>query len=459
MEALQEENKRLKAEINLLNERLRTSGISENISKANCPVSNRISTANQPVWDAAGHRLSQHQVVRYSRQIILDSFGVVAQSKLCHGSVLIVGAGGLGSPAALYLAAAGVGRIGIVDRDTVELSNIHRQVIHTEKSVGIHKVDSAAAAINSLNSLVTIERHYDGLTAQNAVSLVSAYDVIIDASDNAPTRYLLSDACAIVRKPLVSGAAIGLDGQLTVYCHGEDGPCYRCLFPESPRPESCARCADAGVLGVVPGIIGTFQALEAIKILSEVGTPMSRRLMLLDASAGRVHIVSLRKRSSTCLACGATPSITKDTITRYSYYDFTGQTDNDGPPKPLNIIDTKERITAKELESKLTMSGASQHRRDSILLVDVRPMAQWNVCRLPESFHAPFAAFDSYVGAIQEELEKRGEDAELIVLCRRGNDSQRAVQKLRNEGVKRAIDVIGGLEAWAAEVDTSFPTY
>ncbi|KAL4537867.1 hypothetical protein Ndes2437B_g08962 [Nannochloris sp. 'desiccata'] len=263
LDHLRAENSRLKAYINSVNA---TSNGSLSNSEPSEP--SNYETTHHHMWDGIGHGLNREQVGRYSRQIILPHFGISAQAKLCNGSVLVIGAGGLGSPAAIYLAAAGVGRIGIVDKDTVELSNIHRQVIHTEASVGTHKADSAATFIKSLNSSVKIEIFKNGFTPENAVDLVSNFDVILDASDNAPTRYLISDACCVAHKPLVSGAAIGTDGQLTVYCHGEDGPCYRCLFPTAPLPQSCSRCVDAGVLGVVPGIIGTMQALEAIKILS-----------------------------------------------------------------------------------------------------------------------------------------------------------------------------------------------
>lgn len=305
-------------------------------------------------WDGIGHGLSPDQIARYSRQIILPSFGVQAQAKLYRGSVLIIGAGGLGSPAAIYLAAAGVGRIGIVDRDAVELSNIHRQVIHTEASVGSQKTDSAASAIKLLNSSVVVETYNEGFHPGNALHLVSRYDVVLDASDNAPTRYLISDACVLAQKPLVSGAAIGTDGQLTVYCCGVDGPCYRCLFPDPPPPQNCARCVDAGVLGVVPGIIGTLQALEAIKILSGVGQPMSRKLLVMDALTARFHVVKLRAKSPACVACGgdSISKLTKETIEDYDYAAFTGQVQNDGPLPPLRLLDPSDRCTCEQLQTR-----------------------------------------------------------------------------------------------------------
>ncbi|KAL4451956.1 hypothetical protein ABPG75_007618 [Micractinium tetrahymenae] len=439
-------------------------------------------------WDGLQHGLDKDQIARYSRQIILHSFGVQAQARLCRGSVLIVGAGGLGSPAALYLAAAGVGRVGIVDRDTVELSNIHRQVIHKEATVGMHKALSAAEACRALNSSIQVETHLEALTPANAVQLVRQYDVVVDASDNAPTRYLISDACCAAGRSLVSGAAIGTDGQLTVYCHGEDGPCYRCLFPEAPAAGNCARCVDAGVLGVVPGVIGTLQALEAVKLLSGVGDPLSRRLLVVDCAAGRFHSVKLRARSPNCVACGAAPSITTASLPSYDYAAFTGQAAaNDAAPQPLQLIPREERITPAELQRRL----ASQ---PTAVLLDVRPAEQFNICHLPGAVHTPFKHFDRYVEAIQERLaaaaagaaaagqaaappaaeQQQQQDQQdqqngsadglqpqppLYVVCRRGNDSQRAVARLRQLGISHAVDVVGGVEAWAREVDPSFPLY
>ena len=307
---------------------------------------------NAPYWDRYLHGLSREQISRYSRQIVLPSFGIRSQSRLCQGSVLVIGAGGLGSPALLYLAAAGVGRIGIVDQDVVELSNIHRQIIHTEATVGVHKADSAAKAIRALNSSVHLEVFREGFSPKNALDITKGFDVVIDATDNAPSRYLVSDACAVSNIPLVSGASIGTDGQLTVYCYGEDGPCYRCLFPTAPAPQSCARCVDAGVLGVLPGIIGTMQALEAIKIICKVGEPMSRRLLLLDGLSGRYQTVRLRSKRPECVACGEKREITGTSLPGYDYEAFTGQLPNDAAPGPLTLIARSDRITPAELKRR-----------------------------------------------------------------------------------------------------------
>jgi adenylyltransferase and sulfurtransferase len=468
LDQLRAENARLKAYINSLST---TSNETESNGTHQASEPSSTSEINRPhLWDGVGHGLNREQVGRYSRQIILPHFGVSAQARLCNGSVLIIGAGGLGSPAAIYLAAAGVGRLGIVDKDTVELSNIHRQVIHTEASVGTHKADSAAAFIKSLNSSVEIEIFKNGFTPENAVKLVSKFDVVLDASDNAPTRYLISDACCVAHKPLVSGAAIGTDGQLTVYCHGEEGPCYRCLFPTAPLPQSCSRCVDAGVLGVVPGIIGTMQALEAIKILSGVGQPMSRKLLIMDSLSSRFHMVTLRAKSKACISCGETPEITAENLKDYDYAGFTGQASNDAAPAPLQLIKKEERITPAELQAKLSgEKNASSSSSAPLIVLDVRPPEQFAICHLPGAVNAPWKVFDKHIDAIKQRLmysnisEDHGAAAEpaadLYVVCRRGNDSQRAVSRLRELDITHAVDMVGGMEAWGKEIDSTFPVY
>lgn len=446
VDTLQRENDRLRAYLASIN----TATDETHDDKSN----------NSPGWDGVGHGLTKHQVSRYSRQIVLPSFGVSAQSRLCSGSVLIVGAGGLGSPVALYLAAAGVGRIGLVDRDTVDLSNIHRQIIHTETNVGVHKVDSAASAILALNSSVSIDKHKDGFTPLNAVHLVRQYDVVVDASDNPATRYLINDACVIAQKPLVSGAALGTDGQITVYCAGGECPCYRCLFPIAPPPQNCARCVDAGVLGVLPGIIGTMQALETIKLLSKVGEPMARKLLVVDGLSARYHSVLLRPRSPHCVACGDKPQIREDSIQTYDYASFTGQPANDAPPPPLSLVPPSERLPPQTLWSTLKTETIS-----SPILIDVRPPEQFAICHLPGAFNAPWKSFDTYLLDIKAlvssstMMNDTDGDPKIYVVCRRGNDSQRAVKRLREIGHKNVVDMVGGMEAWAKEIDPTFPLY
>ncbi|KAJ0751350.1 putative transferase [Helianthus annuus] len=268
-----------------------------------------------------GHDLTPDMIYRYSRQLLLPSFGVQGQSNLLKSSILVIGAGGLGSPALLYLAACGVGKLGMVDHDVVELNNLHRQIIHGEAYIGKSKVESAAAACRSINSTTEIVEHKEALRTSNAIEIVSKYDIVIDATDNAPSRYLISDCCVLLGKPLVSGAALGLEGQLAVYNYN-GGPCYRCLFPTPPPTTACQRCSDSGVLGVVPGVIGCLQALEAIKLASLVGEPLSGRMLLFDALSAKVRIVKIRGRSLQCEACGEN-GLTQQQFQQFDYEKFT----------------------------------------------------------------------------------------------------------------------------------------
>mmetsp|Transcript_21339 Transcript_21339/g.46623 ORF Transcript_21339/g.46623 Transcript_21339/m.46623 type:complete len:498 (+) Transcript_21339:37-1530(+) len=425
----------------------------------------------------AEHNLTKGQVQRYSRHLLLPSFGLQAQSRLCNSSVLLVGCGGLGSPAALYLAAAGLGRLGLVDHDVVESSNLHRQVIHTEDRVGVHKAESARAACLALNSSIQVQVHAEGLNARNALPIISQYDVVLDCSDNPPTRYLVSDACVVSGRPLVSAAAVGTDGQLTVYHYGEDGPCYRCLFPESPAPENCSRCADAGVLGVVPGIMGSLQALEAIKIISQRGDVMSKKLLIFDALAGRFSTVKLRGRRASCVSCGDAPELTHSSLPTFNYELFTGQEARDGPPVPLQLLSDAERMSPLAAQAALDDARASGR---PFVLLDVRPELQYKLMHLPEAWNIPVELLEQRMeevrarcGAVNQEQGSGQQDGQgsevsapastgraqvpVFVYCRRGNASQLAVQQLRQAGITQAVDVVGGMTAWAHAVDPTMP--
>eukprot|EP00877_Chromochloris_zofingiensis_P010503 jgi/Chrzof1/5706/Cz16g12150.t1 len=464
----------------------------------------------------ASHSLAKGQVERYSRQLLLPSFGTDAQAKLCSSSVLIVGCGGLGAPAALYLTAAGVGRLGLVDHDTVELSNLHRQVIHSEHKVGMHKADSAAVACAALNSTVDMQVHRGGFNPSNAVQLVSQYDVVIDATDNPPTRYLISDACVVCHKPLVSAAAVGTDGQLTVYCAGPEAPCYRCLFPDSPAPENCSRCSEAGVLGPVPGVMGLLQALEAVKICSGIGKPLVRQLLLFDGLSARFTTVKLRGPVAGCIACGQDAIITREAIASYNYEAFTGQRADDGPPKSMKVLPPEQRIAAQALDQVLDQALDQVLGSTDIIVLDVRPKEQFAVMSLPGAVNVPFDNLEQRLPEILQMCEDSrqrcepgntvtqqhshanthgqhqnvlcGEMADsrgpaagkcnvsnegctvesghgtkgasvpsVYVVCRRGNDSQLAVERLRQAGIYTAVDVVGGMQAWAKEVDSDMP--
>ncbi|KAK4355224.1 hypothetical protein RND71_024195 [Anisodus tanguticus] len=403
--------------------------------------------------------LSPDMIYRYSRHLLLPSFGVQGQANLLKSSVLVIGAGGLGSPALLYLAACGVGRIGIVDHDVVELNNLQRQIIHTEAYIGRSKVESAAAACRSINSSTQIVEHKEAFRTSNALEIVSKYDVVVDATDNAPSRYMINDCCVVLGKPLISGAAVGLEGQLTVYNYN-GGPCYRCLFPTPPPTNACQSCADNGVLGIVPGVIGCLQALEAIKVASLIGEPLSGRMLLLDALSGRFRNVKIRGRSLLCEACGEHAILTEQTFRDFDYEKFTQTPLSMGPLK-LNLLSPDARISSKEYSEKVTKGEAH-------VLVDVRPAHHYKIVSLPNSINIPLSTLEGRLPEIsaalgkeakKETLDRGSSSASLFVICRRGNDSQRAVQLLHTLGFTLAKDIIGGLESWAHNVDPKFPTY
>ncbi|KFK27115.1 hypothetical protein AALP_AA8G336600 [Arabis alpina] len=419
-------------------------------------VSNGYSSSSAPVIEyGLEHGLSPDQIYRYSRQLLLPSFGIEAQSSLLKSSVLVIGAGGLGSPALLYLAACGVGRLGIIDHDVVELNNMHRQIIHTEAFIGHPKVKSAAAACRSVNSTIRIDEHVEALRTSNALEIISQYDIIVDATDNPPSRYMISDCCVLLGKPLVSGAALGMEGQLTVYNHN-GGPCYRCLFPTPPPTSACQRCSDSGVLGVVPGIIGCLQALETIKLASMVGEPLSERMLLFDALSARVRIVKIRGRSAQCTVCGDNSSFNKQQFKNFDYEDFTQFPLTAGP---LNLLPTESRISSKEFKEIL-------QKKEQHVLLDVRPSHHYKIVSLPDSLNIPLANLEARLNELTSAVKEKedGHDntrscSSIYIVCRRGNDSQRAVQYLRESGFDSAKDIIGGLEAWATDVNPNFPTY
>ncbi|KAH9272739.1 hypothetical protein BASA83_004941 [Batrachochytrium salamandrivorans] len=413
------------------------------------------------------HGLSTAQIERYSRQLLLPDIGVHGQSKLCNSSVLVVGAGGLGSPAILYLAAAGIGHLGIVDYDAVEASNLQRQIIHSEDSIGALKTDSAAASVHSLSSLVRCTTFNTLIDRSNVLDILKSFDLVVDGTDNVTTRYLLNDACVLLGKTLVSGSALRMDGQLTVYNH-QGGPCYRCIFPVPPPPETVSNCNQAGVLGVVPGIIGCIQALEVIKIVSGMQTSYSQKMLLFDATQGSFRTVKLRGKNPSCEVCGTNPTITEP----IDYIQFCGVSPHDKTPD-LQVSGDDERISVKEYHS-IVMAGTPH------LLLDVREKVQYDICSLSQSHHIPLAKLESNIDCVLQlretvSAEKSSSQAVSIVnaddsvsgsaavpiyvVCRRGNDSQLAVQKLKGHGVSNVFDIVGGLKQWAVEIDPSFPKY
>ncbi|XP_021758989.1 adenylyltransferase and sulfurtransferase MOCS3-like [Chenopodium quinoa] len=450
IDALKAQKSDIEARISSLESQLRDSSISEQSPcNRSCPSISTVDSSRNR------HGLPSDAIYRYSRHLLLPSFGVQGQSNLLKSSVLVVGAGGLGSPALLYLAACGVGRIGIVDHDVVELNNMHRQVIHTEAYIGKSKVESAAAACRSINSTIEIVEYREALRISNALEIFSKYDLIIDATDNVPSRYMINDCCIVLKKPLVSGAALGFEGQLTIYNY-KGGPCYRCLFPAPPPMTACQRCSDSGVLGVVPGVIGTLQALEAIKIASDVGEPLSGRMLIFDALSGRIRVVKIRGQSPQCEACGEKSAFTPEHFREFDYEKFTHSSLSTAPPK-LNLVPADSRISCKEYNEKVVNGEAH-------ILVDVRPAHHFDIISLPNSLNLPLSSLESRLpeisAALKEEETRKGvSGAHLYTVCRRGNDSQRAVQLLHSNGFTSAKDIVGGLTSWQNEVDPNFPAY
>uniref|UniRef100_A0A8C4QBX3 Molybdenum cofactor synthesis 3 n=1 Tax=Eptatretus burgeri TaxID=7764 RepID=A0A8C4QBX3_EPTBU len=320
--------------------------------------------------------LSRDQIGRYSRQLVLPEFGVQGQLRLANTAVLVVGCGGLGSPLAQYVAAAGIGRLGLVDHDVVEVDNLHRQVLHSERRLGWSKARSAAHTVEQLNSDVDCIPYHLELCASNAVELIKQYDIVADCSDNVPTRYLVSDACVLAHVPLVSACALRMEGQLTVYCH-KGGPCYRCIYPDPPSPDTVTNCADGGVLGVVPGVMGSLQALEVLKIAADMNSSYSERLLLFDGLSGRFRTVRLRGHQKHCIACGDSPLIPP----LPDYESWCGTTAND-KCRHLMLLNKEERIGVQDY--KEVLDKGKPH-----LLLDVRPAVEFEICHISHAIHMP----------------------------------------------------------------------
>uniref|UniRef100_A0A336M9W7 Adenylyltransferase and sulfurtransferase MOCS3 homolog n=1 Tax=Culicoides sonorensis TaxID=179676 RepID=A0A336M9W7_CULSO len=392
-------------------------------------------------------KLTNDEIARYSRQIILPNFGVSGQLKLKNASVLIVGAGGLGCPSSQHLVGAGVGHIGLVDYDVVEINNLHRQLMHTEEAIGTPKVESLRNSLLKLNSNTKITTFNSQLDSKSALNIIKKFDIVLDCTDNVATRYLLNDACVMLKKPLVSGSALQFEGQLTVYNY-QGGPCYRCLFPKPPPPEAVTNCGDGGVFCTVTGIIGTMQAMEATKIIQNLNGVLAGKLLIYDALETTFRNVKLRGKKSTCDICGDQPTITE----LIDYEQFCGMkaTDKDSH---LNILGPEDRITVEEFNDKFARSG--------FLLIDVRSENEFEICQLPQAINIP----------IKEVLDDRKEEnlrkiilttqkSPIFVVCRRGNDSQLAVQRLKTIFDKMSFkDIVGGLHAWTKNIDSNFPMY
>lgn len=393
-------------------------------------------------------KLTNEEIKRYSRQLLLPEWSVKSQIKLSKKTkgVLVVGAGGLGCPAIQFMAAAGLSPIGVVDYDTVDVSNLHRQVLHSEAKQGMTKVESIVLAVQALNSHVKIVPYHTSLDSSNALEIINQYDVILDASDNVATRYLLNDACVLAKKPLVSGSALRFEGQLTVYNYQCRGPTYRCLFPEPPPPETVTNCSDGGVVGVVPGIIGSLQAQEAMKIIAEIGQVLSGKLLLFDALSCRFTTVKLRPRSDKADAI--------EKLIDYEQFCGAKATDKD---HALTLLTDEERISVEKYQK---ISQQSKEKKKH-LLIDVRSEPEMNICQLDQAINVPLSDIDKKetIDRLNGLIENEKID-QLILVCRRGNDSQKAVKSLKQKFPSLMIkDIIGGLYAWSAKIDSNFPTY
>lgn len=370
---------------------------------------------------------------RYSRHLIMPEVTLAGQRRLKAARVLCIGAGGLGSPAALYLAAAGIGTLGLIDADRVELSNLQRQLLHGTKDVGRSKVDSARDRLGAVNPNIAVQLHETRFTAENAMAIVAGYDLVIDGSDNFPTRYLSNDVCVFTRKPNIYGSVFRFDGQTTVFAPHLGGPCYRCLFPEPPPAGSVPNCAEAGVLGVLPGIVGTLQAIEAIKLIVRLGDSLSGRLLHFDALKMKFREFKLR-RDAACPVCGDNPTI----VAPIDYEMFCGANQH-------NANGAVPEISVEELQRKRERGG-------ELLLLDVREPHEYALARIEGSVLIPLGELPERVG----ELDRGGE---IVVHCHSGVRSAHAVKLLREAGFTTASNLSGGIDAWSERIDPAVPRY
>lgn len=380
--------------------------------------------------------LSREEILRYSRHLLIPEVGLEGQRRLKASSVLVIGTGGLGSPVALYLAAAGVGRIGLVDYDVVDSSNLQRQVIHGTSTVGKLKVESARAKLLDLNPDIQVDVYNEPYTSENAMRIASDYDLIIDGTDNFPTRYLTNDVAVFLGKPNIYGSIFRFDGQVSVF-YAKEGPCYRCLFPEPPPPGLVPSCAEGGVLGVLPGTIGTIQATEALKVLLGIGTPLIGKLLLYNALDMSFDFVTLKKNPN-CRVCGPNADI-KELI---DYEEFCGVPGHDHGEE--GSAGEGLDITAGELAERL--------KTNHLKLLDVREPHELEISALPGAVNIP-------LGQLAARLSELDSAEEMVVFCKGGTRSARALELLASAGFKKVKNLKGGINAWAREVDQSLPVY
>jgi molybdopterin/thiamine biosynthesis adenylyltransferase/rhodanese-related sulfurtransferase len=379
--------------------------------------------------------LSRDEILRYSRHLLIPEVGLDGQRKLKNSSALIIGTGGLGSPVSLYLAAAGIGRIGLVDYDVVDSSNLQRQVIHGTSTVGKLKVESARAKLLDLNPDIQVDVYNEPYTSENALRIARDYDIILDGTDNFPTRYLTNDVAVFLGKPNVYASIYRFDGQVSVF-YAKEGPCYRCLFPEPPPPGLVPSCAEGGVLGVLPGTIGTIQATEALKVLLGIGEPLIGKLLLYNALDMSFDFVKLKKNPN-CRVCGPNADI-KELI---DYEEFCGVPSHDHEEGSAGA---NWDITVQELAERV--------KHNHLKLVDVREPHELEISRLPNATNIP-------LGQLAARLSELDSAEDMVLFCKSGARSTRALELLTSAGFKKVKNLKGGINAWAREVDTSLPIY
>jgi adenylyltransferase/sulfurtransferase len=378
--------------------------------------------------------LSNEEILRYSRHLIMPEVGMEGQLKLKAAKVLLVGTGGLGAPLGHYLAAAGVGRLGLVDFDTVDFTNLQRQIMFGTSDVGRPKSVAATERLRSLNPDIHIETYDTHLTSDNALELLRDYDVIVDGTDNFPTRYLVNDASVLLGKPNVYGSIFRFEGQVSVF-GAPGGPCYRCVYPEPPPPGLVPSCAEGGVLGVLPGIVGCIQAMEAIKLILGVGDPLIGRLLLFDALGMKFRELKLRKNPD-CPVCGTHPTVTK----LIDYAEFCGIRGEEAPAQPTSVPD----ITPRELKARFD-------RGDDLYVLDVREPHEFQICNIGGHLIP--------LGDLPKRVSELDSSKEIVAHCRSGKRSAEAAEFLRKAGFRKILNLKGGILAWADEVDPSMPKY
>ena len=389
--------------------------------------------ATATLTETALPKLSNEEISRYSRHLILPEVGMEGQQKLKAAKVLCIGAGGLGSPLALYLTAAGVGTLGLVDFDVVDYTNLQRQILHTTNDVGRKKLDSAADKLTAINPYLNLRLFETRLTSANALELFRQFDIVADGTDNFPTRYLVNDACVLTGKPNVYGSIFRFEGQASVFAT-EDGPCYRCLYPEPPPPGLVPSCAEGGVLGILPGLVGVIQATEAIKLILGQGDSLAGRLLLVDALGMKFRELKLRKNPD-CPVCGKNPTITS----LIDYEEFCGIRGQEGPAG--NDVPT---ISVEELKKKLDAKA-------DIFILDVREPHEYQICNL-QGYLIP-------VGDLPKRVNELDSSREIIAHCKMGGRSAKAVNFLRRSGFKKVYNLTGGITEWAEKIDPKMPKY